>query len=82
MTTITAVEVADVRFPTSLTTDGSDAMNKDGDYSAAYVVLRPTTAVSRIRLHVHNRARQRPLCRGGAAARHAAHRPRRGRIAR
>ncbi|WP_308797789.1 L-fuconate dehydratase [Agromyces silvae] len=40
MTTITAVEVHDVRFPTSLTADGSDAMNKDGDYSAAYVVLR------------------------------------------
>jgi len=37
---ITAVDVEDVRFPTSLTADGSDAMNKDGDYSAAYVVLR------------------------------------------
>jgi len=40
MTIITAVEVVDVRFPTSLTADGSDAMNKDGDYSAAYVILR------------------------------------------
>ena len=39
MTTITAVGVHDVRFPTSLSADGSDAMNKDGDYSAAYVVL-------------------------------------------
>lgn len=39
MTTITGVRVHDVRFPTSLTSDGSDAMNKDGDYSAAYVVL-------------------------------------------
>ena len=39
MTTITAVTAHDVRFPTSLTMDGSDAMNKDGDYSAAYVVL-------------------------------------------
>jgi len=36
---ITSVEVIDVRFPTSLTSDGSDAMNKDGDHSAAYVVL-------------------------------------------
>jgi len=36
---ITSVDVVDVRFPTSLTQDGSDAMNKDGDYSAAYVVL-------------------------------------------
>ena len=40
MTTITSVDVVDVRFPTSLTLDGSDAMNKDGDYSAAYVILR------------------------------------------
>ncbi len=40
MTTITAVDVVDVRFPTSLTADGSDAMNKDVDYSAAYVILR------------------------------------------
>ena len=39
MTIITSVRVHDVRFPTSLTADGSDAMNKDGDYSAAYVVL-------------------------------------------
>ncbi|MEV0802036.1 L-fuconate dehydratase [Kribbella sp. NPDC050281] len=39
MPRITSVEVIDVRFPTSLTQDGSDAMNKDGDYSAAYVVL-------------------------------------------
>jgi L-fuconate dehydratase len=39
MTTITSVRVHDVRFPTSLSADGSDAMNKDGDYSAAYVVL-------------------------------------------
>ncbi|MDP9025949.1 MAG: L-fuconate dehydratase [Actinomycetota bacterium] len=39
MTTITAVTSHDIRFPTSLTADGSDAMNKDGDYSAAYVVI-------------------------------------------
>ncbi|WP_232828889.1 L-fuconate dehydratase [Kribbella monticola] len=39
MPRITSVEVVDVRFPTSLTSDGSDAMNKDGDHSAAYVVL-------------------------------------------
>jgi L-fuconate dehydratase len=41
---ITAVDVVDVRFPTSLSADGSDAMNKDGDYSAAYVVLRTDEA--------------------------------------
>ena len=40
MTRITAVDVYDLRFPTSLSADGSDAMNKDADYSAAYVVLR------------------------------------------
>jgi len=40
MSTVVAVDVVDVRFPTSLTMDGSDAMNKDGDYSAAYVILR------------------------------------------
>ncbi|HEY8720537.1 enolase C-terminal domain-like protein [Pengzhenrongella sp.] len=40
MPVITSVTVEDVRFPTSLTADGSDAMNKDGDYSAAYVVVR------------------------------------------
>jgi L-fuconate dehydratase len=39
MPRITSVEVVDVRFPTALTSDGSDAMNKDGDHSAAYVVL-------------------------------------------
>lgn len=39
MARITSVQVVDVRFPTSLTSDGSDAMNKDGDHSAAYVVL-------------------------------------------
>jgi L-fuconate dehydratase len=36
---ITAVDVLDVRFPTSRSLDGSDAMNPDPDYSAAYVVL-------------------------------------------
>ncbi|MBD0737839.1 enolase C-terminal domain-like protein [Streptomyces sp. CBMA29] len=37
---ITAVDTYDVRFPTSRDLDGSDAMNPDPDYSAAYVVLR------------------------------------------
>jgi L-fuconate dehydratase len=37
--TITDVAVRDVRFPTSRALDGSDAMNPDPDYSAAYVVL-------------------------------------------
>ncbi|WP_042415307.1 L-fuconate dehydratase [Streptacidiphilus anmyonensis] len=37
---ITALDTYDVRFPTSRSLDGSDAMNPDPDYSAAYVVLR------------------------------------------
>lgn len=43
MTTITGVSVFDVRFPTSRALDGSDAMNPDPDYSAAYCVLRTDT---------------------------------------
>lgn len=39
MPVIQAVDVRDVRFPTSLNRDGSDAMNGDADYSAAYVTL-------------------------------------------
>ena len=33
------VAVRDIRFPTSLEAHGSDAMHKDPDYSAAYVVI-------------------------------------------
>ena len=36
---ITSLETFDVRFPTSRHLDGSDAMNPDPDYSAAYVVI-------------------------------------------
>ncbi len=38
-TLITEVLVKDIRFPTSRQLDGSDAMNPDPDYSAAYVIL-------------------------------------------
>ncbi|MCW1100145.1 fuconate dehydratase [Streptomyces sp. RS2] len=37
---ISALETYDIRFPTSRELDGSDAMNPDPDYSAAYLVLR------------------------------------------
>jgi L-fuconate dehydratase len=37
---ITDLDVLDVRFPTSRNLDGSDAMNLDPDYSAAYVIVR------------------------------------------
>lgn len=39
MTKITGLTTHDLRFPTSDSLDGSDAMNPDPDYSAAYVVL-------------------------------------------
>jgi L-fuconate dehydratase len=38
--TIVALDVLDVRYPTSRTLDGSDAMNPEPDYSAAYAILR------------------------------------------
>lgn len=43
MTRITGLRTADIRFPTSQKLDGSDAMNPDPDYSAAYVVLETDT---------------------------------------
>jgi len=39
-TTITRVDVLDIRFPTSHGRHGSDAMHPDPDYSAAYAILR------------------------------------------
>lgn len=44
MTRITDMQVLDLRFPTSLHLDGSDAMNPDPDYSAAYVILTTDSA--------------------------------------
>jgi len=38
--TIIGVDAYDIRFPTSRTLAGSDAMNNDPDYSAAYAILR------------------------------------------
>lgn len=38
--TITEIIVRDIRFPTSQSRAGSDAMNPDPDYSAAYVILK------------------------------------------
>jgi L-fuconate dehydratase len=40
MARVIALETVDVRFPTSQLLDGSDAMNPDPDYSAAYTVIR------------------------------------------
>jgi L-fuconate dehydratase len=42
---ITGVEIIDLRFPTSRHSIGSDAVNKDPDYSAAYCILRTDAGV-------------------------------------
>ncbi|WP_426187879.1 L-fuconate dehydratase [Microbacterium sp. TWP3-1-2b2] len=44
MSRIVALDTTDIRFPTSLSLDGSDAMNPDPDYSAAYAVIRTDAA--------------------------------------
>jgi L-fuconate dehydratase len=44
MSRIVSLETFDVRFPTSRELDGSDAMNPDPDYSAAYLILRTDDA--------------------------------------
>ena len=44
MSTIVSVDTQDIRFPTSLELDGSDAMNPDPDYSAAYITIRTDAA--------------------------------------
>jgi L-fuconate dehydratase len=41
---ITNLKALDIRFPTSRSLDGSDAMNPDPDYSATYVVLETDQA--------------------------------------
>src|SRR5438094_5453716 len=42
---ITDIRVIDLRFPTSLQQIGSDAVNKDPDYSAAYCILETDARV-------------------------------------
>ncbi len=44
MSRFIALQTHDVRFPTSLMLDGSDAMNPDPDYSAAYVRIMTDAA--------------------------------------
>ncbi len=44
MSLISGMQVLDLRFPTSQKLDGSDAMNPDPDYSAAYVILETGSA--------------------------------------
>ena len=81
MSHIVAVDVHDVRFPTSRQFDGSDAMNPDPDYSAAYLVLRTDDpdAACRVRLGLHHRPGQRRPGRGDRGARPPRDRPVSGR---
>jgi L-fuconate dehydratase len=44
--TITNVRVLDLRFPTSRHSIGSDAVNKDPDYSAAYCILETDSGIA------------------------------------
>src|SRR3954449_2093607 len=44
--TITGVRVIDLRFPTSREHIGSDAVNKDPDYSAAYCILETNAGLA------------------------------------
>ncbi len=64
--TITEVVALDIRFPTSRSLDGSDAMNERPDYSAAYVILRTDDpgGLDRPRHDLHDRPRQRAVRRG------------------
>ena len=52
MTKILGFDTYDVRFPTSRRRDGSDAMNPNPDYAAAYLVLR-TDAPDGLAGHAH-----------------------------
>lgn len=45
MAKITGVETFDVRFPTSKSLDGSDAMNQDPDYSGAYLRINTDSEI-------------------------------------
>ena len=56
---ITALRTHDLRFPTSQSLDGSDAMNPDPDYSAAYVVLETDGGARGPWADLHHRPRQR-----------------------
>ena len=57
--TIRSLDAIDLRFPTSRTHDGTDAVHRDPDYSAAYVDPQDRRRSRRARLHVHDRPRQR-----------------------
>jgi len=46
VTKITGIRIFDLRFPTAIARDGSDAMNPDPDYSAAYCILETDSGLT------------------------------------
>jgi L-fuconate dehydratase len=42
---VTSINIEDIRFPTSLALDGSDAMNEAPYYSAAYVIIQTSSGM-------------------------------------
>ncbi len=50
---IVSATALDIRFPTSLALDGSDAMNEAPDYSAAYVVAARLGLADRVACPSH-----------------------------
>ena len=48
---ITSIEVYDVRFPTSKTLAGSDAVHKDPDYSCAYIIINTDSEDKELKGH-------------------------------
>ena len=69
MIKITGASVVDLRYPTSKQLDGSDAMNPDPDYSAAYLRLHTSDAdLTGQRVCFQYRSRQRPPGRGDRLA--------------
>lgn len=80
MAIITRFRTHDVRFPTSRGLHGSDAMNQDPDYSAAYLVLEtdnPSLSGHSLVFTI-GRGTTRPSGRGVGVARAPADRPGRG----
>ena len=62
MTKITKLTTYDLRFPTSDNLDGSDAMNPDPDYSAAYVILETENKLLRGHSFAFTLGRGNDLC--------------------
>jgi len=62
MPKINKLTTYDLRFPTSNNLDGSDAMNPDPDYSAAYVVLETDTSLLKGHGFVFTIGRGNDLC--------------------